>query len=316
MSRGPGKLQREIFAFLQQYDGPVTLENLRWELRKNRDSPNLTKSWSFAVERAVRNMASPKRGLLTVEKRRLVSLAEWVKHYPDKTLDGTVRQLRLDLLPHLADWLAGKRSPGPKFTPDENERFAFRGRRGGHDSNLSEEFRHRHSPEWKTLEPHIWQELRAAPNDTLFHLLVRGRQLFTSSRVQTALSFRDILKQCADEKLLPHAVLAQFQSFADRVFPPTKAGFLALKSLLYQSIQPVRIRQPELKADALKALVRAKPDYMKTVAGFNPPPPRTKGMFILPEDQRWQNAVAKGTPLARLVDHSAFQQFGFLRIKP
>jgi integrase len=84
----------------------------------------------------------------------------------------------------------------------------------------------------------------------------------------------------------------------------------------YQCIQPVRIRQPELKADALKALMRAKPEYMKTPAGFNPPPPRTRTMIPLPEEQRWQNAVAKGTPLARLIDHSAFQQFQFLRLQP
>lgn len=313
MSRGLGSLQRDIVAYLKKHEGPVTLENLRWALRGDSDSPNIPKSWSFAIERAVRNLA--KRDLLTIEKRRLVSLPEWVQHYPDKTLDGAVRQLRQDLLPALADWLVGKASPGPKFTADENERFSFRGRRGSHDSNLPEEFRHRHSPEWKSLEPHIWNELRKAPNDHLFHLLVRGRQLFTSSRVQTTLSFRDVLKQCADEKLLPPEVLAQFASFADRVFPPTKAGFLALKSLLYQCIQPVRIRQPELKADALKALLRAKPDYMKALAGFNPPPPRKSTMIPLPEEQRWQHAVAKGTPLARLVDHSAFQQFQFLRLK-
>ncbi len=316
MSRGPGKRQQEIYRYLKEHNGPVTLENLRWELRADRNSADLSKSWSYAVERAVRNLASPKRGLISIEKRRLVSLQEWVTHYPDKTLDGAVRRLRLDLLPSLAEWLAGKHSPGPIFTPDENERFAFGGKRGGHDSNLPEEFRHRHSGDWKALEPHIWRELRTGPRDALLHLLVRGRQLFTSSPVQTSLSFRNLLQQCADEKLLQPEVIAQFQSFADQVFPPTKIGFLAFKSLLYQCIQPVRIRQPELKADALKALIRAQPEYMKTLAGFNPPPPRSRTKLELPEEQRWQKAVAKGTPLARLIDHSAFQQFQFLSVKP
>lgn len=100
----------------------------------------------------------------------------------------------------------------------------------------------------------------------------------------------------------------------NQVLPPTKTGFLALKSHLYQCIQPVRVRQPELKADALKALLAAKPDYMRALAGFNPPGPRKKGMIIFPEEERWRGAVRKGTPLARLIDHSAFQKFQFLRL--
>ena len=163
------------------------------------------------------------------------------------------------------------------------------------------------------LESELWPHLTGKEAEDVLSLLVRGRQLFTTSKLSAKVSFRQLIESCDRRKLLPRPTLLKLTSLADRFLPPGKGGFLALKSYIYQCIMPVQIRQPDLKPDALKELLRAKPTYMKTIPGFTPPLPRSRG-FTFPERDRWRNAVAKSSPLAHLIDHSSFQKFSFLRV--
>ena len=265
----------------------------------------------------MRSLASPKHAKITIEKRRLTSLAEWVSHYPAKTLDGKVRRLRLDLLPVLAEWLTGNDGPGPRFNALENERFAFGGahQMGSFGAYVAATARqHRFGAEWSAIESQIWERLDGPKSTVLFYLLVRGKGLFTDAPIDARESLQSLVAACAEQKLLPEPTLDQLRSLLDRALPRTRTEFLALKSYMYQCIQPVRIRQPEMKHEALEALIKAKPDYMSAVPGFSPPPPRTD-QTTLPEEERWRGAVAKGSALSRLVDHSAFQEFQFLHLR-
>ncbi len=317
MSRGPGSLQREVLKFVQEQTSPTTLENVRWALHENSNSGDLPKSSAFAVDRAVKSLASASQGhRLIVEKRKLGTLEEWVRHYPDKTHDKSVRQLRLDLLPTLATWMIRSDGPGPRFDTEENERFALHGEiKGFRGEMVAEKRRSKFGAEWNALEAQLWPHLVGASAEDVLYLLVRGRQLFTRSEVSATLAFGQLVERCAHKELLPGPLLMQLRSLADRFVPPEKVSFLAVKSHVYQCIQPVRIRQPDLKPDALKVLLEAKPDYMKGVAGFTPPGPRGKGMPF-PEEERWRNAVARGSALSRMIDHSSFQNFSFLRAAP
>lgn len=315
MSRGLGRFQCDLVAWVRDQPGPHTLENLRWALHERSRSGDLPKSYAFAVDRAVKRLAAPDRAILAIENRRLVSLDEWVTHYPGKTLDRRVRRLRLDLLPVLARWVVGQDGPGPRFTTLENERFAFRGPRALPFLAWVKASNRQHSfgKEWKDIEQHIWPFAQRPGYEDLFCLLVRGRELFTNAPVEGKLSFRYLVRSCIERRLLPALVLDQLASLADQVLPPAEAEFLTLKSYVYQCIQPVPIRHPEMRHEALSALISAKSEYMQTVPGFNPPEPRTDTMMI-PEDERWRGAVEKGSPLARLIDASVFQEFHFIRV--
>ena len=267
MSRGLGSLQRDVLAYVREQSSPTTLENVRWALHERSNSNDLPKQWAFAVDRAVKSLASTSQGhRLVIEKRKLVTLEEWVRHYPGKTLDKSVRQLRLDLLPTLADWLVRSDGPGPRFDAEENERFVLHGESTGYQGRVAAETRRAEfGAEWTALEAQLWPHLADESAEAVLYLLVRGRQLFTRSRVSAELSFGQLVERCVQQKLLPAPLLVQLRSLADRFLPPEKVGFLALKSHVYQCIMPVRIRQPDLKPAALKALLAAKPAYMKSI---------------------------------------------------
>lgn len=293
------------------------MESVRWELYERSNSTDLPKPWSSAVNRAVNSLASASQGhRLIIEKRKLVTLEEWVRHYPGKTHYKSVRQLRLDLLPTLAKWVARSDGPGPRFDAEENERFVLHGEKKGYQGHAAAEIRRAEfGAQWNALEAQLWPHLGSDRAEDVLYLLVRGRQLFTQSPVSAKFSFDQLAERCVQQNLLPGPLLVQLRSLADRFLPPEKVGFLAVKSHVYQCIMPVRIRQPDLKPDALKALLAAKPAYMKSIPGFTAPDTQTKG-FIFPEEQRWGNAVADNSPLARLIDNSSFQKFSFLRASP
>lgn len=106
MSRGIGKVQSSALKLLRESGGNTTLETLRWDLweisscadRSSQGLPAvndyLPNSWNTSVARAVYKLAECDRKRMVLTERKLTSTAEFVLHYPDKTLSARTRFLR------------------------------------------------------------------------------------------------------------------------------------------------------------------------------------------------------------------------------
>jgi len=310
MSRGHGILQRDLLDCVRVHEGVSTLESIRWVLLEK--PGDLPKSWTYALERAVKGLV--KRGNLTIETRPLANLQEWVTHYPGKTHRHEIRQLRLDLLPVLVEWIRSDEGPRPLYSADENERFHARGEGGSLAKRLDgKDLGIAFASEWKTLEPQLRQLLAHTDSDALFYLIARGKHLFTQAHIQTRVSFGEMIDRCAKEKVLPPPLLAQLRSLAGRFLPLEKAAALELKSIIYRFITSVIHGHPDLKPEAMEALYKMRPDYLKAVAGFKPPIER-KGRGLWIGEPHLGGSYEKGSPLARLIDQTTFQKFKFLRL--
>lgn len=316
MSRGPGSLQREIIKHLRARGGQSTLESIRWELHGQSNAGcDLPKATAFAVTRAVRSLASVAQGKrLIIEKRSLANLEEWVAHYPNKTRRNDIRQMRIELLPVLVTWLRSAGGPGPLYTPDDNERFYARREEANIYTRMSQPDRGTpFASEWRALEVKLRPHLARSSSDDLFYLVARGKMVFLRGPIETRASFGDLFKRCADQKLLPPELLAELQSLSERFLSPEQAGALQLKSWLYRCVTSVIMRHPELKPEAIDALYAARPEYLKTLPGYEPQAKkRARGLWIA--ERRWGNVVARGSLLARLIDQTTFQKLNFVRL--
>ena len=292
----------------------MTLETLRWDLAKEDGcTGDLPKPRAFALQRAVDSLVE--RKLLRVEKRKLATIQEWLTHYPGKTYRRDVRQVRLDLLPVLADWMRGDEGPGPLYDADDNERFFARAE--GADNSLlrRNDDRGAHlAPRWKAIEPELRKLLAQSSSDNLFLLIARGKNMFTRARVETHLSFGQLIDLCADENVLPGPLLAELEDMRREFIPPEIVGALELKSVIYQFITSVIHRHPELKPDALDALYKAKPDYLKALPGFKPPVERKHPYSLWIAGERWKGCIEDRSSLSRLIDQTTFQSFQFLTL--
>lgn len=195
MSRGPGRIQNAILSYLVQH-GSTTFESMRWDLwiatlkapfAASRDLPN---KWNTSVFRAVR--ALQEVGRVKLESRRLHSFEECVPHYPNKTLRGSLRQLRLGLLPALLNWIHTG-DAFPRYNSAENERF--------HLESLSSETRSRLGRAWARVEPELvglLPDTTGKKRNALFELIAKAKSVFELESLECRFSFTDCAHRCAE----------------------------------------------------------------------------------------------------------------------
>ena len=317
MSRGPGEFQLRVLSWLKRTAGATTLESLRWQFAEEDGvAGDLPKSAAFALDRAVKSLAE--RKLVVVEKRKLATIQEWLTHYPGKAYRRDVRQVRLDLLPVLTDWVRSAEGPGPMYSPYENEKFYAR---GGGDSvftkRLLQDRGAQLAPRWKTLEPQIRRLVANNSSDNLIFLLAHGKSIFGGAPIETNLSLGQLIERCAGEEILPPELLAELRRLRNDYISPEMVGALELKSVIYRFITPVIHRHPEMKPEALDALYSARPEYLEAQPGFKPPaqpPINPRGLWI-GEQYRWDGCFENRSALSRLIDQTTFQNFHFLSLR-
>lgn len=156
--------------------------------------------------------------------------------------------------------------------------------------------------------------LARSDSDDLFFLIARGKFLFTNARIETPHSFREVLERCSENGSLPLELTQRLHSLANRFITPEMVGTLELKSFIYQLVNSVIHGHCKLKSDALDALYRSRPDYIKAIPGVTPPAERKMGRALWARELHWDDAALKNTPLARLIDQTTFQKFHFVRL--
>ncbi|MDB6093727.1 MAG: hypothetical protein JWM32_1289 [Verrucomicrobia bacterium] len=308
MSRGLGNLQRDVLRVVDANVTSTTEETIRWELAK--PGTSLEKTWTYAINRAVKSLA--KRGHLTIHRRPLINLDEWLLHYPSKTHRSDVRQLRLDLLPDLVEWIRSQQGPRPLYTAAQNERFYARG--DGATLNfrpLQKDRGRKFAGEWKALEPALRRLLANTDSDDLFYLILGGKISFTGSKIQSPFSFGELVDRCEQQSVLPALLRDELRSLADRFMPKEEIKALELKSVIYHFITSVIHGHGKLKDEALEVLYKRRRKYLEGIPGYNLPVAKKKGSIYF-EDPPRGGTIERKSLLERLIDQTTFQKFRFV----
>ncbi len=306
MSRGIGLLQQSIIREVKEPgNGLTTFETLRWTLWSGTASSNvnLPQAWNTSVDRAVRTLT--KRGDLSVESRPLANLNEWVAHYPGKSLNIQIHELRKEFLPHIVAWLRSGDGPGAKFSKAQNEEFAAR--------NLAPEQVEALRSLWANLVPSLREYYGKTGKEHLLLLLVRGKQLFIRRwpRVSTTESLGDLVTSCNTDPDMPGELRDQLQVIKNKFLPGAFANTLEFKSYIRAVAKQIPTSgHCALSEEAEDALYQRCANRLSQLPGFKPAHELKSADFLYLETKngRPQHSLV----LRKLLDHSVFQHFRFL----
>jgi hypothetical protein len=266
MSRGLGKLQRDIIHYIETCRASTTYESLRWALLEQkrhpvtRSSPNadpcgMPGSWNSSLTRALDGLVRHGSERVIIERRRLASMDEFVEHYPGKTLVAKTRKLRINLLPALAQIARTGEHP-IHFSQADNERWFV-------ENQLRDKLAD-FQRAWNAIEPELMTHLpRLAGEDQarLFLLIARAKSLFERAPLECRRSIDECLGPLSAHGALPPAILKRISEFSESVLPPDQIGFLRLKSIIGSFVSiPATGSGCHLKDETLDALERACPE--------------------------------------------------------
>lgn len=314
MSRGLGRLQRDIRDYLAAASGPITFETMRWGLfeHKSPDASSarlrngkLPGSWNSSLSRALDGLAAGNSGV-TIERRRLESIDEFVEHYPGKSLVAKTRQLRIGLLPGLAR-IAGTGKHAARYSMAENERWYLK-------TVASEKIAELQGV-WRHIEPELVRQLthvHGEDTDHLFFLIARAKSLFASAPLECNRSIAQCLRPLVEHGALPPAMLKTLTELSESLVPSAQVGFLGLKTFIRTFVDIPRTGSGyRLKPETLNALEDTCPQVVQTLPGYEPPRPR-RGLspFAFHHGPR----STHGTGIHKLIDKAAFAKFVFVRM--
>lgn len=308
MSRGLGQLQQRILAEVERTrNKPTTFETLRWAIWDG-EAPSdgkLPQRLNTSVDRGVKSLVQ--RGHLIADSRPLADLDEWVTHYPGKTLNIQIRELRKEFLPHIAAWLGSGDGPRAKFSKAENEEFAAR--------KLTPDQMEGFRSLWANLEPSLRQCYGNTGTEHLFLLLVRGKQLFTRwSGVSTSISLGELVMRCSTEQDVSEQLRRQLHALMNKFLPGTSARTLEFKSYIRAVAKHVPTSgHCALSEDAEDELYKRCGERLSQLPGFKCPPVSEKrDIFLQFETQ--PHRPRHSPLLKKILDHSVFQDFRFLTV--
>ena len=325
MSRGHGKLQRQILEAVAAATEPVQRNRLAWTLAEQIGAIKVTKpkklSRSAPVDAWTRLEASFERSFqralakcserhLKVKSLKFDSLTDLIEHYPYKTNRQEVRDIRIRLLPHLEEFCGTKR--GWKFTATDTENHILELRR---ESNLVE--LQRLSQEWERIE---WKLLGliASPvsaqsndRDDWMEIHSRGRQLFLDAKLSHSTSLGILLGRLEGHvapDTAAHALFTHIVDFYWRAFPKETLGRANLKSQIYSVVDVKEGTRPYLKDD-FKAFLRGKElTFIQALTGHKEQTGGKNSWSFVGEKTSYSPL------LDYLIDRYAFSQFQFLSI--
>jgi hypothetical protein len=266
-------------------------------------------AWNSSLTRALDRLAESGDRRVIIERRRLVSLDEFVRHYPGKSLVAKTRSLRIDLLPALAS-IAQAPQHHARYTAADNEQW-FLEKRPSDKLDLFQK-------EWDAIEPELIEQLpqlAGADRDHLFFLIARAKSLFRVTPIECRRSIAQCLAPLAEHGALPTAILKKTTDFSVALLPPDQIGFLRLKSQIRSFVEiPTTGSGYRLKPETLDDLEKACPNILQSLPGYQPSPtPKSRrGMMY----SMFANGPRSthGPDIHKLIDKTAFERFVFIHL--
>jgi hypothetical protein len=300
MSKGLGKIEKKILVDLTQ-QGETTAESLRWscfEATEGYESGmDLSDSMSASFRSALRSLKE--KNLVIVGERALQNFDECVQHYPGKTLRGKVRTLRMALLPSLRQWV--------------NARYSLADNEAYHAHELTEEEKLWLSDRWHRLEPGIRSEFNESSNNDLLLLIAQARFRFTGQGCDTKQSLGDLIGKSSI--LLRSEQVQSLESLYARFLPLEARNLLALKSLIYQFVEPPGKNRGSMKHalklrdDTIQYLHKSEQtrNFIISLPGYKPGGEPFIRSWLAPK-------TTFDESMHDLFDLKVFEQFNFVRL--
>jgi hypothetical protein len=308
MSRGPGKHQRSILEAVAASPEPTTYETLRWKLfeqEKGRlTEGKLPATWYTALDRSLKALGDQGERRVVVKRRRLTSVDEFIRNYPNKTLMARTRKLRIDLLPALVRCIQSDKF-SKNYTIADNETF--------HASDLPDGDLGRLRRNWSTLKPELVAHLpRLGEEDGehLFLLIARAKSIFESPALECKRSIDQCLQPLVEHGALPKELEEKVVAFSESFLPKAEIDFLRLKSSIRTVVDISRNGSGyRLKPDTLDFLDDDSHDVVRKIPGYKPPPEgRARRSFLCCGPK-----ATHGPEIHKLVDQTMFQEFVFVQ---
>jgi len=287
-------------------DGEITFETLRWALfarDKQRIPDEMPSAWDTSLLRALKSLKN--KGHVLIERRRLKDFTEAAIHYPNKTLNRRVRELRLLVLPALARLEAEGRGLGLHYRKEDNEEHTL--------SLMGRSRRQDIFQDWLSIEAGIRQALSTNGAALLIQLIAKGRSLLTvvephqTYPIVVKKSLWSLIIDCERAGMLPQDIPFRLGAFYENVFPAERGKELAFKSLIhsYATIHD-KTGAPKLKRDAISLLYE---NFYQPLLGLGFFRPITKSpvdwMTPQPEEEKALHA---------LFDRHILAPFRFVRL--
>ena len=272
----------------------ASVESFRWQVWTEEEGhKDLSRGFASSFKRAVENLAERQR--LSVVKRRLKSIDECIQHFPGKTRDIAVKELRDELLPALQRCLGDS---------DFRLRFARRDYELFHYERLSASQKRRVEKAWRTIEPDLINELRDQVNpgnrDCIFWLFTKCKMLFEGARGELPLALQGYLNNC--KSIIAEALFQRINRLYQSFLPQDVLGNLVVRNFVHTFADVPQHRRCMLKEETIDLLdqtcseiVRKLPQYQES--------DRVHNRF------RTQN---HDPVLHKLLDHTVFQEFLFV----
>lgn len=306
MSRGYGKRQKEILAYLQERPGETTYETLRWDFFFSKEpstsealggDASLPAKLNCSLTRAVNSMLRTSHSGIIECRRPLQSLDELFMHYPNKTLSVRTRFLRQKLLPSLL----GSRcsSVRRKYGLRENEEFYLKA--------LSNSDRAVIRKQWGFVRSSLFHCIgsqSSSPPIDLFHLVAAGDELLLGeSDLSSSRSFHECSSDICASGYLSAPLSALVHDLSELILPETARGRLGLKSTLY-AVAQLNDTEQRIHYGVLDTLAREQPSIMELLSDQ-----------IEGRDEDWVRPQRDNfdPDLQKLLDMSALKEFRFLQ---
>lgn len=316
MSRGPRKIQKTILQALQTANAPIQRNKLLWALAKqsnrividdllceNIRTGGIEDSYIKSYQRALKGLSDS--GQITIKKRKLRDIDEFIEYYPYKTAALEIFLLRTNLLPLIKTYLEGPWSRVP-YSVGDNELYILEKTKNEFPDRLK-----RHALHWRKIEKKIFLQLpggKMTIRNLWVSLVMKGRQLFLDSRAKYGMAFHVIIEKIenSQEKLCPAELelLEEIQKFKRKVFKPEVMKHSRLKSKLHVVAYFGEGSRPTLTDEIKEHFLSEKPELVENLPDYHQPPSIGRHHFPPSFDPI----------LDKLIDRHVFSKFEFLSV--
>ena len=316
MSLGHGNIQKSILQSIKNSDTPIQRNKLFWMLARSNDKVIVTEtlcedidegyienSFSKSFQRALKRLVDEK--MVSVQKRRLMNIQEFIEYYPFKTSKLEIFLLRKILLPFVKTYLEGPYSRVP-YTVADNELFIL--------DKIKNEFPKRikrYTLNWRKKEKRIISLLARYDLDSRsqwISLMIKGRQLFLDNRVKYGKAFHVIIKKIgeADEfnNEVEYELYEEINKFKKKVFKPEIMKHSKLKSQLHLIAYFSERTKSGLKDEIKQHFLDEQPEIIENLPDYHQP-----------EGRGFTRFPPTFSPiLDKLIDRHVFSNFEFLSV--
>lgn len=321
MSRGPGRMQRLVIAELSHE--PIGWNELLWRLAKEEPGAisvqgelvpgvrlgKIRPPFYKAFDRAVLSLAKARR--LDVEKRKLRTADELVRHYPFKTLRLEARDLRSALLPVVVT-IASQRHR-VKASSEIEDHLLHQKRQ--EDPSYGASWLEQWLPIRASIGAVLATSAAGAQYDLLLQLLARGQHFFDHTSTVTSIAVHQRngnmrptsllhLIQLT-EQTLPVSTVAALKALYRRAIPRDRHEQRLLKDLLFRVGEFRRDKAPGLSQTTKEELLKLAPEIVRDLPGYTPAVPQRS---FLDRERR----AGFGPHLNLVLDRHALDPFTFL----